>query len=318
MGFLMDPVERIRVGHDTTFALMLEARRRGLEVRCFDQQHLSWRDAQPCARMRAVELRLHSEPHFEVLREAVAPLSDLDVLFMRKDPPVDVAFLHASQIVEAIQPAALDSRLPVVINSPDGLRSANEKLFALRFPDLIPTSLVSSDVAEVVDFVAEVGGSAVLKPLDGFGGKGILLARSNDPALVSLVETMTRGGAVMAQRFLPEVSDGDKRVLMLDGEPIGAVLRMAKQGDFRCNMAAGGQPKKTTLTSQERKACEKVGKELNKRGLFFVGLDFIGERLTEINVTSPTGLVEIEVFDGAGLAARVIDFALNRAKTFAR
>jgi glutathione synthase len=309
----MDPIERVRVGHDTTFALMLEVRRRGLELRCFEQRDLSWRNGQPRARMRALEVRPEAGRHFEVLADRPAHLSELDVLFLRKDPPVDVLFLHSSQLVEMVPQG---QTLPLFVNSPAGLRLANEKLFALRFPEFIPSSLVSSNVEEIIDFVAEVGGRAVLKPLDGCGGHGVLLANKDDPSLGSLVEVITARGVnpIMVQRFLPAVEHGDKRVLMLDGEPIGAVLRVARKGDFRCNMAVGGQPRKTTLTPRERSLCGSVGEELRRQSLHFVGLDLIGEHLTEVNVTSPTGLVEIEAFDGAGLAAKVLDFVLARRR----
>lgn len=302
----MDSLEDVRVAHDSTFALMLECQRRGFEVRELNQRDVYFRGDRVLARMRTVAVERKAGAHFRVLRDAHAPLDELDVLFLRKDPPVDVEFLHATQLIGL-------ARGPVFINSPGGLRAANEKLFALRFPELVPPTLISRDLELLREFVAEQGGDAVVKPLDGFGGAGIFRLRTGDPNLGSILETATRGGAVavVLQRYLPEVVKGDKRVIVLDGEPIGAVNRVPQPADLRANMAVGGRAERGEITARDREVCRKLSPELRRLGLHFVGLDMIGDWLTEVNVTSPTGLVEIDALSGLSLEARIVDFAVR-------
>src|SRR6266478_4314011 len=313
IGFLMDPLENVRVNHDSTFALMLECQRRGLEVRELRQEWLYVADSKAHARMRTVEVQRQEGDHVRVAGEYDAPLSELDVLFLRKDPPVDVDYLRATQIVE-LGPG------PLLINHPRGLRSANEKLFALRFPDLIPPTLVSREIPRLREFVEAHGGDGVVKPLDGCGGQGVLRVRKGDPNLSTLLELATSGGRVpvMAQAYLPAVREGDKRIILLQGEPLGAVLRVPRDGELRANFASGGSAAPAPLTSRDREICRSLGPALNELGLWFVGIDVIGGKLTEVNVTSPTGLVEIDALNGESLEARVIDFALERAGLPAR
>jgi glutathione synthase len=305
----MDALESIRVGHDTTFALMLEAQRRGCDVLYFCQSDLGWHDATSVARMRTVEVRNRVGNHFTVLAENVLPLAELDVLFLRKDPPVDVAFLHATQLVELARGAG---GKPFIVNTPAGLRTVNEKLFMLNFPDCIPRTLVSRDRHELRAFVESCDEGAVLKPLDGFGGRGILRAHRHDFNLNSILEIVTEVETrhIMAQQYLPAAVHGDKRVLVLDGEVLGAILRVARTDEFRCNIAAGGQVRRCELSERELLISARVGKRLREEGILFSGLDFIGEHLTEINVTSPTGLVELETLTEARAAARVLDRVL--------
>lgn len=308
IGFLMDPIESLRVEHDSTFVLMLECQRRGLEVRELRQEWLFFEDGLARARMRTLAVERRPGAHFRVRADADAPLSDLDVLFLRKDPPVDDDFLTATQLAE-LGPG------PFWINHPAGLRAANEKLFALRFPDLVPPTLVTRELPRLRAFIEAQGGDGVVKPLDGCGGLGVLRVRRDDPNFSALLEMSTHGGRVpvMAQAYLPEVREGDKRIILLDGEPVGAVLRVPGQGELRANFAAGGSAAASAITARDREICRRLAPGLRACGLWFVGIDVIGGRLTEVNVTSPTGLVEIDRLTGESLEARVLDFALSRA-----
>jgi glutathione synthase len=204
---------------------------------------------------------------------------------------------------------------PLLINHPRGLRAANEKLFALRFPDLVPPTLVSAGLAQLRAFIDAQGGDGVIKPLDGCGGQGVLRVRRGDPNLSALLEIATSGGKVpvMAQAYLPAVREGDKRIILLGGEPLGAVLRVPRDGELRANFASGGSAAPAALTSRDREICRRLAPALNELGLWFAGIDVIGGRLTEVNLTSPTGLVEIDALSGDSLEARVVEFALERA-----
>lgn len=304
IGFLMDPLEQILVHHDTTFALMRECARRGHEVLSFGIAELYVQSGRARASMRSVELRREQGRPFDVLSTSDVALEELELLFLRKDPPVDADYWHATQLVE------VGERPPRCINSPAGLRDANEKLFALHFPSLIPSTVVSRDVAQLRSFIEQVG-QVVLKPIDGFAGRGVVTTGPSDPNRLSLLELMTSGGteAIIAQAFVPESRRGDKRILLLNGEPIGALNRVAAEGELRCNMAAGGRPEKTALTDRDREICRRLAPELIARGLYLVGIDVLGDYLTEINVTSPTGLVEIDALESASLERPIIDFA---------
>lgn len=313
VGFLIDPLEEVLVHHDSTFALMLECQRRGHEVRYFEQKDLWFDRIAPLARMRTVSVRKVPGDHFTVRETRTAPLSELDVLFLRKDPPVDVDFLHATQIVELAQGR---DKAPFCINSPAGLRDANEKLFALRFPDLVPPTMVDRDCVRLRTFVEGLGQDAVLKPLDGYGGRAVFQTRAADRNLGSILEVLTDWGKrpIVAQAYLPDSRVGDKRIILLDGEPLGAVLRVPREDDVRANMAAGGKPVKTELTEREREICEQLAPELRRRGLYFVGIDVIGTYLTEVNVTSPTGIAEIDTLDGVSIERKVVDFVEEKAR----
>ncbi|WNG22615.1 glutathione synthase [Cystobacter fuscus] len=305
-GFLMDPLESVRVDHDSTFALMLEAQRRGHQVRYFEQPWLRFSGSRAEARMRTVTVRREPGRHFDVLHEDFQPLSSLDALFMRKDPPVDAEFIQATHLVELH-----NGRGPVFINNTSGIRDANEKLFGLRFAELMPETLITRDMAQLSRFVADHPAGTILKPVEGFGGQGIVFMQPGDRNLRSLLEMVTLGGrkAIVAQAYLPESRQGDKRIILVDGEPCGAVLRVPSQDDHRGNMAAGGTPVKTSLTAREREICARLKPALQERGLYLVGIDVIGDWLTEVNVTSPTGLVEIDKLDDSNVEAKVIDLA---------
>ena len=311
VGFLMDPIESILVGHDTTFAFMFECQRRGHEIRYFEQKDLGFRDDRAMARMRTVRVRRVKGSHYEVLAESIAPLSDLHVLFLRKDPPVDIAYLHATHLADLTG----DGAHTLVINDPAGLRDANEKLYALQFPDLVPRTLVSGDLAAIGAFLDEMGGQMVVKPIDGFGGRGIFHVRREDRNARSLLDLVTDHGrqAIVAQEYLPQSREGDKRIIVLDGEPLGAMLRVPNEDDVRANLAAGGRYEKSALTPRDREICHRLAPDLRRRGLTFVGLDVIGGYLTEVNVTSPTGIEEINALDGIAIERDVIDFVEKKA-----
>ncbi|MBU8897203.1 glutathione synthase [Corallococcus sp. M34] len=306
LGFLMDPLETVRVDHDSTFALMLEAQRRGHEVLYFEQGWLRFNGTCAEARMRRVQVRREPGHHFDVLDERVVPLSRLDVLFLRKDPPVDADYLHATQLVELCGDNA-----PLFINDPRGIRDANEKLFALRFPDLMPDTRITGELPVLLDFIAHNARGTILKPIDGFGGKGILFLAPGDRNARSAVELLTRGGRepIVAQAYVPESRLGDKRILLVDGEPAGAVMRVPSEQDHRGNMAAGGTPVKAELTARDLFVCERLKPSLREKGLTLVGIDVLGDFLTEVNVTSPTGLVEADHLDGVSIEGRVLDVA---------
>jgi glutathione synthase len=308
IGFFMDPIEQVLVHHDTTFALMLECARRGHEVISFEAQHLYALAGQVRARVRSVAPRREQGRHFEVLSASDVALAELDVLFLRKDPPMNPEYWHATQLVE------LGGASPFCINSPAGLRDANEKLFALRFPDLIPRTLVSRDIEQLRSFAEQVG-QVVLKPIDGFAGRGVVTTGPRDPSCGALLELMTSRGteAIVAQAFVAESSRGDKRIILLNGEPIGALNRVAAAGEWRCNMAAGGRPERTSLTERDWEICRRLAPELVAHGLYLVGIDVLGEYLTEVNVTSPTGVVEIDTLEGACVERSIIDFAEARS-----
>jgi glutathione synthase len=307
-GFLIDPIETLIVGHDTTLAFMLECQRRGHEIHYFEQKDLAYRDGAVRAAAKRVELRRTKGDHFRVIEESALELGALDVVFLRKDPPVDVEYLHATQLVELASG-------PLILNDPAALRDANEKLYVLRYPELIPRTLVSRHLAELRGFLRELGGEMVIKPVDGFAGRGVLHLRETDRNVNSLLELATGGGRVgiVAQQYLPASREGDKRIILLDGEPLGALLRIPQDNDVRGNLAAGGRSAKSTLTDREREICRTLAPDLRRRGLYFVGLDVIGGYLTEVNVTSPTGIEEINALDEIAVERHVIDF-VERAR----
>ena len=310
IGFLADPIESLIVGHDTTFAFMLEAQSRGHSILFFEQKDLFVDGRGAGARMRWLRVRKQKGDHFDVLDDRDVPIGDLDVLFLRKDPPVDVEFLHATQLVELGGTAAR----PFRVNSPAGLRDANEKLFALRFLDLLPKTLITADLVRIRAFAAELGGEMIVKPVDGFAGRGVFHLRPGDRNLNSLLEVATERGRVpiVAQEYLPASREGDKRILLLDGDPLGAMLRVPQESDVRGNLAAGGRFVKSRLDERDLAICARLKPVLREHGLWFVGIDVIGGRLTEINVTSPTGVEEIDVLEGTSIPARVLAFVESR------
>ncbi|HEY2410228.1 MAG TPA: glutathione synthase [Polyangiaceae bacterium] len=307
--FVMDPAATMSPDKDTTFAFM-----RGALARGHDCLHCLPRDLSNLGRdvfARARPIRVMAEPpHTQLGVDELFELAALDAVFIRKDPPFDSSYLHLTQQLELCKDRVL------VLNDPRGIRDANEKLFAFEFADLMPRSLVSSRRDEILDFVQTVGGTAVLKPLDGAGGAGVVVLSATDRNSRSLVDMLTREGTELAlvQEYQPEVRAGDKRVLLLDGEPLGAILRIPREDDVRANIHAGGQVVPTELTARERAIVIAMADGLRARGLWFVGLDLIGEKLIEVNVTSPTGIQELARFTNQKPEERVIAWAETHTK----
>jgi glutathione synthase len=306
--FVMDPLERIDPAGDSTFVLMMEALRRGHRVLFAEPRHLLQRGATVHARAWPVEeIRRVKGDAFRVGPEAEVALDDLDAVYMRKDPPFDVEYLLATWLLDRV------SRRVVMVNDPRALRDLNEKLHAMAFPHLTPPTLVSADRAALRAFI-EAEGPTVVKPLLNAGGAGVVLLDRGDRNIGSVLDLLTGEGRrhIAAQRFIPAVSEGDKRIILLDGEPIGAINRRPRPDDLRANMHVGGSAEPARLTERDAFICREIGPSLSARGLVFVGIDVIGGFLTEINVTSPTGLQEVNRFDGVCLEARVLDWVEAR------
>jgi len=304
VAVLMDPIESIHIEKDTTFALLLEAQRRGHRLQYLTQASLAVRDAAPWARARGLRVRDDAAGWFELDAPHWLDLRGVDVILARKDPPVDGQFLYDTMVLELAQRAGV-----LVVNDPQGLRDANEKLFSLHFAQCIPPTLIAREAAEIRRFVAEHG-DVVLKPLDGMGGRAIFRSTHGDPNLNVIVETLTENGRnfTAVQRYIKEISAGDKRILMIDGEPVPYTLARMPQGDdFRGNLARGGKGVGMPLSDRERWIAAQVGPELSRRGMLFVGLDVIGDYLTEVNVTSPTCVRELDAQFGLNIAGQLFD-----------
>jgi len=291
LGIVMDPIAHIAFKKDSSLAMLLSAQARGWALHYMEPQDLYQRDGQARARMRP--LRVFEDPArwFALEEENDAPLTDLDVVLMRKDPPFNSEYVYATYLLELAEKAGT-----LVVNRPQSLRDCNEKFFATQFPQLMPPTLVSRRADILRDFAAEHG-DVILKPLDEMGGASVFRHRQGDPNLSVILEVLTEHGTrqIMAQRYLPAIKDGDKRILMIDGEPVPYCLaRIPALGETRGNLAAGGRGVAQPLSERDREIASLVGPELRRRGLLFVGLDVIGEHLTEINVTSPTCIREID------------------------
>ncbi|MGH8109559.1 MAG: glutathione synthase [Arenimonas sp.] len=301
---VMDPINTINTAKDSTFAMLLEAQRRSYALHYIKPQSLSVRNGQAWAQMASLKVTDRSENWFELGAFEAKPLSEMHLILMRTDPPVDSHYLHDSQILGLAQKDGV-----LIVNDPQGLRDLNEKLAALLFPQCCPETLVSRDKAELKAFV-ETHGQVVLKPLDGMGGRSIFRSRHGDPNLNVILETLTENGRAlaMAQRFIPEIINGDKRILLIDGEPVPYCLARIPQGtEFRGNLAAGGRGEGRPLSDRDRWIAAQVGPELKRRGMIFVGLDVIGDYLTEVNVTSPTCIRELDKQFGLNIAGQMFD-----------
>ncbi len=296
----MDPIEKIDINGDSTFALALEAQKRGHALFYYGPRDLSWRDGVVSAMMRPLSVKNVKGDHFALGDAAARDLSTLDVVLMRQDPPFDMAYISATHLLERIHPKTL------VVNDPAEVRNAPEKLFVTSFAEFVPPTLISSDAREIRAFRAEHK-DIILKPLYGNGGAGVFRVREGDENLGSLLEMFTAfyREPVIAQRYLPEVRKGDKRIILVDGEYAGAINRVPAEGEARSNMHVGGKPVATELTAREKAICAAIGPELKRRGFIFTGIDVIGDYMTEINVTSPTGIQEVRRFGGADIAALI-------------
>jgi len=313
VAVVMDPIGSIKTAKDSTFAMLLEAQRRGHRLHYVRPGGLGLVDEHPQAHCAPLQVHEHPDSWHTLGTFATRPLAGIDVVLMRTDPPVDAAYLHDTHILSLAQHEGV-----LVVNDPQGLRDLNEKLAAFLFPQCCPPTLVSRDAAALRAFVAEHG-EAVLKPLDGMGGRSIFRASAGDPNLNVILETLIYGGLigagygkpgqlVMAQRYLPEIRDGDKRILLIDGEPVPYCLARIPQGnEFRGNLAAGGRGEGRPLTERDYWIAAQVAPELKRRGMLLVGLDVIGDWLTEVNVTSPTCIRELDAQFGLNISGLLFD-----------
>jgi len=310
-GVIMDPIAGIKTYKDSTFAMLLEAQRRGHELWYMEPGHLTVRDGEAYGHMRPLQVRDNSDDWFTLGESDNRRLATLDLLLMRKDPPFDMDYVYSTYILDLAERDGV-----TVVNRPQALRDANEKCFTTHFPQCCVPALITRCAAEIKEFVREHGLS-VVKPLGGMGGDSIFQLRPDDPNMNVILESMTGGGdgeLVMAQRYIPEITSGDKRILVVNGEPVPwALARIPGAGDFRGNLAKGGTGKGVALTDRDRWICEQVAPELKRRGILFAGLDVIGDWLTEINVTSPTCIRELDAQFGLNIAGDLFD-ALEAAR----
>lgn len=309
IAFVMDPIANVNIDADTTFAFMLAAQERGHELYYVRQRDLWARGDVAGATVRRAEVRRVAGDHFSLGPAEHVELHTMDVIFQRKDPPFDIEYLHAVHLLELAE-----ERGTLVVNKPSGLRAANEKLYALHFAAFTPQTLVTSIKAEILEFASEQGGKCIIKPVDGHGGEAVFLLDLDDRNKNALIEVMTAHGEhrVICQQYVPAARKGDKRILLLDGEPLGGILRVPRSDEHRGNIHVGGTVEKAELTPRDLEICAAVGPRLRRDGLWFVGIDVLGDVMTEVNVTSPTGIQEMSRLDGSDLAARVIEWAEKR------
>jgi glutathione synthase len=296
----MDPMTTVDIDADSTFFLMLEAADRGHALWHYEVRHMWLDGAKLFARARPVTVRRVAGDFYTFGEAETLDLSTMDVILMRQDPPFDMAYITATHLLEHIHPKTL------VVNNPAAVRNSPEKLLVTRFPDLMPPTMISRDGTAIREFRARHN-DVIVKPLFGNGGIGVFRVKPDDENLGSLLDMFFASSPepLMIQRYEPAVRLGDKRIILIDGEPLGALNRVPAAGDSRSNMHAGGRPEKTTLTAREREICARIGPTLKAEGLLFTGIDVIGDYLTEINVTSPTGLQQIARFDGINLATPI-------------
>ena len=312
--FIVDPLRGLSPDADTSVMFMREAARRGHDVATCDVSELSVGPG-GTAWTSWVETRVReSREWYEVGGAGRGSLGQFDVVWMRKDPPYDLNYFFSTHILDLVPPRTL------VVNAPRGLREVTEKLFILRYPDVCPESLVSRSIRELLAFRDKLGGEMIIKPLDGCGGAGVFHLTKDDRNVQALLELGTKSGTAyqIAQRYIPEVRDGDKRIIVVEGEPAGAVLRVPQHYETRANFHVGGTAAKTSLTAREREICARIGPALREHGIVFAGIDVIGDWLTEVNVTSPTGIQEINRLDGVRLEKLVLDAVERRHAALAK
>ena len=298
----MDPMDGIDINADSTFVLAMEAQKRGFALFHYLPSRLSFKDGRVIAKANPLEVRREQGNHFSLGETQEIDLSLMDVVLMRQDPPFDMAYITATHILEHVMESTL------VVNNPISVRNAPEKLFVTHFEGVMPPTLITSDPDEIREFRNEHL-DIIIKPLYGNGGAGVFHLPPGDENIGALVELFTENfrEPMIVQRYVPEVRKGDKRIILIDGKVAGAINRVPAKGEARSNMHVGGRPEKSTLTEREEEMCEAIGPVLKRRGLIFVGIDVIGEYLTEINVTSPTGLQEVNRFDEVSLEAQIWD-----------
>lgn len=299
----MDPMESIDIAGDSSFALALEAQERGYKLFHYEPKNLSLSQLKPVAKLRSLTVQNITGNHFSLGEQRIADLkTDIDVILMRQDPPFDMSYITATHILEHVHPHTL------VINNPTNVRNTPEKLFVTHFENVMPPTLITSDEEEIFGFRKEFK-DIIVKPLFGNGGAGVFHIKPDDENLSSLIElhkTFYRE-PLMIQEYVPAVRQGDKRIILIDGKPVGAVNRVPAKGEARSNMHVGGKPMKCELTGRDREICEIIGPSLKEKGLLFVGIDVIGNYLTEINVTSPTGIQELSRFEDTNIARLIWD-----------
>ncbi len=300
VAFQMDPIESVDIFADSSFRIAFEGQTRGHTIYVYTPDKLAYREGRITAQARAVTLQQVKGAHVTFGPEETLDLAGVDVVWLRQDPPFDMGYITTTHLLDMIHPQTL------VVNDPFWVRNYPEKLLVLRFPDLTPPTMIARDLATIRDFKAEHG-DVILKPLYGNGGAGVFRLDPNDPNLASLHELFTgiNREPLIVQKFLPAVSKGDKRIILVDGTPIGAINRVPAAGETRSNMHVGGRPEPVALTERDQEICAAIGPLLREKGQIFVGIDVIGDYLTEINVTSPTGLQELERFDGTNGAALI-------------
>lgn len=300
VAFQMDPIEAVDINADSTFRIAEEAQARGHELFYYTPDRLVFREGRVLATGWPIELRREKGNHVTKGEKATVDLADFDVVWLRQDPPFDMGYITTTHILDLIHPDTL------VVNDPFWVRNYPEKLLVLKFPDLTPPTMIARSLEDLKAFKHEHG-DIILKPLYGNGGAGVFRLDTNDRNLSSLHELFAgiNREPLIAQKFLPAVSKGDKRVILVDGEPVGAINRVPAEGETRSNMHVGGRPEKVELTERDREICAKIGPLLKEKGQIFVGIDVIGDWLTEINVTSPTGIQELERFDGVNITAKI-------------
>ena len=311
LAVLMDPIEKIKIYKDSSFAMLLEAKKRGYTLHYLTQESLYIKNSRACARAQTLDVFDDANRWFHLGAAQSIDLGNMSIILSRKDPPFDTQYLHDTHILDLAE-----SEGALVVNKPQSVRDANEKLFALYFPQCCPKTLVARDAKLLKEFVMEHG-QAVAKSLDGMGGSAIFRVSDTDPNLNVIFETLTHEGRELAlvQQYLPEIKQGDKRILLIDGEPIPYALARIPQGDeFRGNLARGGVGVAQPLSERDRWIAAQVGPELRRRGLYFVGIDVIGEYLTEVNVTSPTCIRELDQAFGINIAGTLFDALEKRLK----
>ena len=300
----MDPISQIKVYKDSTFAMLLEAQRRHYQLYYFEQSDLYTKNNIAYAQVRELKVKDDPTQWYELGKPYPLPLEKLDTILMRKDPPFNMDYIYSTYLLELAQQAGV-----LVVNHPRSLRDANEKLFALQFPQCMPPTTVASSATQLKTFI-EIEQDVILKPLDGMGGQSIFRVQQHDPNLNVIIETITQHGQrqIMAQRYLPEIKQGDKRILLIDGVAVPyALARIPSEKETRANLAAGGQGEGIPLSERDQWICDQVGPRLREMGLLFVGLDVIGDYLTEINVTSPTCIRELDNIYDLNISALLMD-----------
>ncbi|MEJ2017983.1 MAG: glutathione synthase [Maritimibacter sp.] len=300
IAFQMDPIASVNIDADSTFRIAEEAQARGHELFFYTPDRLSYREGRIMARGWPLTVRREYGDHFSLGEEQDIDLADWDVVWLRQDPPFDMGYITTTHLLDMIHPGTL------VVNDPFWVRNYPEKLLVLQFPDLTPPTMIARDLATLREF-KDHHGDIIMKPLYGNGGAGVFRLDPNDRNLASLHELFTgmNREPLIAQKFLPAVSKGDKRIILVDGEPVGAINRVPQPGETRSNMHVGGRAEKVGLTDRDLEICAAIGPLLREKGQIFVGIDVIGDWLTEINVTSPTGIQELERFDGTNIAAKI-------------